>query len=303
VGTPSNPAADKFGRSIQAIDYDPAGPASVASFLLKGIPPPSALYIERDDVLILEGVSNVGGDTITVNLRIFSVDNVIVPMQLKAVLPSNESLGTFSLPLVEGFLLSASALAGTATTRGQTFIRAFLNRGAFSVGQPGQLLFADYVTNQVSAGYPGGRFLSPTEGPGFLTGFPVTNPGNGLDWALNVIGGERWKVRSFNATLTTSATVANRQPQVKINDLGNNLFFGNPSGNIPASTVAQVTGSAAPQFAATVTTDIMVPIPPDLYLTGTPGALMTIGVVTAGLQAGDAWSNIRLMLERWLDNV
>lgn len=303
MGSPTNPTVDRFGRASVPVDYSPANAGNSVQFLFKGVQPPSETYIGRDDQLVIQACSLVGAEVVTVNVRILQPGGRIEENQF-VLRPSGTGVTlTTNNALAEGYLLSVSALCSAAITRGQTFARAFLNRGAFGIGAPGQLLFADYLTTAISTGFPGGRFLSPIEGPGFIASAFVTNPGAGADWFVVVQSNVRWRIRSILATLTTNATVANRQVTVFASQGGTKFFVGPAVQNIPAGTVAQVTAMGVSPVVAADTTKVMIPLPPDLILTGTAGFVQTLGVLTGNIQAGDQWSAIQVFVEQWLDNV
>ncbi len=279
------------------------GPSHSVTFKLLDVAPPSLVYIERDDSLLVSGMTQAGGDNITINVRVLKPNGEIQTHQFVLQAPATHAIASATFAMSEGFLLSVAAQGQVAVQRGVTFVRAVLNRGASGTGQPAYLLFADYVTTAISTGFPFGRVLSPVEGPGSISSVTMANPGAGVDWSIATIGNERWRIRAFTATLTTSATVANRQVQFRLFDPAGNIFFGPPSGNIPATTVAQVSGCAVAVTSVVVATDIAVPIPVDLVTTGQTGIVQSVGVQTIGIQAGDQWSAIRLHVERWLDNV
>lgn len=279
------------------------GPSHSVTFETLKVAPPSLVYIERDDSLLVSGMTQTGGDNITINVRVLKPNGEIQTHQFVLQTPATHALVTATFALSEGFLLSIAAQAQTATTRGATFVRGVLNRGASGTGQPAYLLFADYVTVAISVGFPFGRILSSVEGPGAISPIAVSNPAPGADWSIAVTANERWRLRAFNAQLLTSATVANRQVQFRLFDSIFTMFLGPPSGNIPASTTAQVSGAAVATTSVVIATDIAVPIPPDLVLTSQAGIVQSVGVQTINIQAADQWSNIRLHVERWLENV
>lgn len=300
MSTPPNPTVNKYGQPQEAVSYQPAGPANSITFAFQNILPPSALYITRDDVLVLQAASSAVNEEITVNVRLLLPDGRIQDMQFEIFPPNTRVVTIASFPLAEGFLLSLSATCDNATTRGATFLRAFLNRGAYGTGLPGQTLVADYVTQFIGAGYPGGRILAPVEGPGRIYQLNSTLPGAGADWLFVVPSNVRWRIVSIEAQLTTAVAVANRSTNISLAMGGAAPSFkGEPDSVIPASTVAVVSYSPAPIIAALVNTVVNVPIPPDNRLIG--GDQITS--LTANLQAADQWTQAILTVEEWLDNV
>lgn len=297
---------------------------NVVSFAFQNIGPPSPLYIQRDDVLVVEGISAIA-DSLNVVARLLLATPPIpgqpdtqLPPGAKITgmvggtpivtigptfkIPANNTAALVTIPLAEGYLLSLAVAAVTGSTiRGQTFVRAWIARGPASVTNPnaGLLLTADYVVKGQPTTWPGGRVISSVEGPGNLAVETVANPAAGADWSLAITTQQRWRIAALNAQLLTSAAAGNRTVRLQLKDSGAVVFYQSaPSANIPASTTAQV--SAGPgQVTSTVdATTINVTLPGTPYLTQT----MTLAVSTLGLLAGDQWSAIRVATEEWMDN-
>lgn len=255
------------------------------------------LYLQRDDQLVLQAVTSTTGEAVTFNIRLLLADGTLVPIQQTVRPPNNRTVASVTVSLDEGYLLSVSCICGQAAQRGWTFARAFVNRGAFGTGQPGQLLFSDYVTTQVSGGYPGGRITSPTEGPGALKAAQVAAPGAGLDWAISVPSNARWRLLSAIATLTTAVAVANRQVQISVGVGAGEVYRGSPNQNIVASTTARVSFSSAPQSFALMPTNVHVPIPVSIYM----GLGDVLSTNTLNIQAADQWGIPTVGVEEWID--
>jgi hypothetical protein len=277
---------------------------SQVTFAFRGVQPPSTLYVDVDDQLILSAATSqtAPAEVVTVNVRLLLPNGRIEDMQF-VIRPTSRSAIRSSFALAQGYILSISAVAGTAITRGATFLRIYIQRNGLPAVSPAQMLFADYVTTLATAAYPNGRVLSSLEGPGLLYGVSQSNPAAGADFIVSVPVNAHWKVRSLAATLTTSATVANRQPSINVSDLTGVKFRGFPLQNIAASTVALISAYPATPYTSVVATDFTLPLPPDLYMTGAPATSDNINSVTVGIQAADQWSAIRLLVEEWLDNV
>lgn len=293
-------------KNASPSDRTPApltGPSSAVQFAFQGLQPPSNLYINVDDQLVISGATSQSAETITVNVRLLMPNGRLEDMQFFIKPGNTRTVLKQSFPLAEGFLLSMSASAAVAKTRGQTYVRVSLQRSAGGAGQPAYCLMADYVTTQSVPGYPNGRVLSPSEGPGNVYTFPVSNPGAGADWIQTVPVNARWRVRSWTALLTTSASAGNRNVQSVLNVSLGTSFQLPAAVSIPASTSAVVTASGLSPYTGALTTSVAVPLPPDCVLSGVSGSLMQLGTITAGLLAGDQWSAINLLIEEWLDNV
>lgn len=294
------------GKNQSASDVTPAplsGPSSVVSFEFQKIQPPSMLYVNVDDQLIISGASSQTGEVITVNVRLLLPTGRIEDMQFQLRPANTRTVLKQSFGLAEGYLLSMSASASVAVTRGQTFLRVALQRSAGGAGQPAALILADYVTTQSVPGYPNGRILSPTEGPGQIYIYVGTNPGAGNQWQQNVPVNARWRVRGVQSTFTTSGTAGNRFPGITVLVGGNTVWTSYCLAAVIASTTQLVVAGSLTPYTSGVTTVSMLGLPPDLVISGVTGFQMLIQSLTSGMLAGDAYTGIALLVEEWLDNV
>ena len=282
-------------------DYTPARPSNVVSWQLKRLPPPSPLYITRDDVLRVTVVCGLGAETVTCNYRLLrAADGVVVAGQFTVRSTAAYSFATINQQMAEGFLLSVSCQAASAVTRGQTFVRMSIANGALGTAQPAYMLMADYVTTRMAPGFPNGRVISSTEGPGWIHRVAVGSPAAGVDWSFAVPANARWRLQFVVARLLTNATAGNRLPNLFVNDdTATRVWSMAASANIPASTNAQFTCQAATPLTPQDATYSIVVLAPNL----TMGPNSTFGVTTAGLLGTDQWSQISMDVEEWMDNV
>lgn len=142
------------------------------------------------------------------------------------------------------------------------------------------------------------RFLSYTGffRPGLRRAVPVPAPAAGADWIINVPGGVEWFPLSIFATLTTSATVANRDPQLTVVYDGLTVFQGHNIQNITASQVKNFT------WTHNVTTPSAAPAGNSWLYPGPRFNIAqggTLGTVTVALSAADQWSNITVLVEEY----
>lgn len=115
-------------------------------------------------------------------------------------------------------------------------------------------------------------------------------PAAGADWS-NVPGVGKTPL-CVRARLVASATVANRTPQLVVTDGGGNTLFFAPAA--PAQTAGQTVdycwypGAPITTAAGAVVLGPMPALP--------LAANWTVGTVTGGLQAGDQWSALNIVL-------
>jgi len=298
--TPTNPGQP---GPMQPSDYTPAASSQVVSWQLRRLPPPSSLYVTVDDVLRVAAATSQANEVVTVSYRLIrAADGKLVYGQLTIAPANTRVLKVVDNPLAEGFLLSVSCKAAVATTRGQTFVRLFLNPKILGPGQPGFMFMADYVTTAMAPGFPNGRTIAPSEGPGWMRAISVGLPGAGNDWILNVPTNTRWRLQGVRAALQADATVGNRNVTLVANSSG----FLAWQALAPAAQVAGqgITYSWAPGLFTGVSTTY------GIAATAIPyGHILTsantdsVQTVTLGMDVGDQWQGIIVSVEELLDNV
>lgn len=289
LGSPA-PGTDDF----QVYTSRPA-----VGFLSKAVQPPSHVYIEVNDVLQCSIASSLAGEVVTVSYRILKPTGEIVKGQFRVAVVTQRVISSNTEPLPEGFLLSISCKATLATTRGQTFVRMFLTDQSFGANQPSAMLLADYVTNSLAPGFPYGRVLAPTEGPGSLATYAASVPLAGHEWSITLPANTRWKVISILASLATSAAVANRTPGVFVQSAGALIWQAMPQGAVAAAQVANASYSSTPTQNAASPLFLNNALPSPCYLSGTA----RLGSQTLNIDAADQYGAINLLVEEWLDNV
>jgi hypothetical protein len=280
-----------------------SGTSSAIAFAFQGVQPPSLLYVDVDDQLILQAASSQTAEVVTVNVRLLLPNGRLEDMQFPIRPANTRTVLRQSFALAQGYILSVSAVAAVAATRGQTFLRVATQRSASGAGNPAQMLFADYVTTQATSAYPNGRILAPTEGPGLVQAFTVANPAAGVDWSQTVPVNSRWRVRSWNATFTASAAAGNRSVAALLSGPAGALWQLSALVNVIASSVTLFSAGGIVPYTGINTSLLGLPLPPDLILTGSSLIPTVLGTQTFGILAGDQWSAIHLLIEEWLDNV
>lgn len=298
---------------------------NLVQFRFQKVDPPSALYIQRDDVLVFEGASQSANDVVTITARLLLPfaqapgqpdappaagvaggpivgPGYVTVIQRQLALTASLTLFSLPIPLTEGYLLSAAANSANAAERGQTFVRAWVNRAAVVLISPSApfYLFSDYVTQSQQASWPSGRLVPPTDGDGFISTYAVGNPAAGSDLSFTAHSPGRVRLATFTAKLVTSATVANRFPSFQVIDSSTDVLFTvQDTVAVPASTTVtyslapggtNVRGGGAPIF-------VTMPLPSPFI--GVP--TLSVKSVTQGIAAGDQWSAIFAGTEEWLD--
>jgi hypothetical protein len=233
-----------------------------------------------------------------------SKSGVIVPINVMFPIAAATTPLSKVLDMAEGYLMSVAVSATSATARGQTFVRAFILRGSANVANLSYLLLSDYATTLTSVGWPFGDVRQPTDGQGLLFGLGTAQPAAGADFTISapVVNG-RAVMLSAQATLTTSATVANRIVTARMTAIGGAQDVGTFPANqsIPASTVAKVTFAPGAQGSLVAPTIVNVMMPNTVFFTENAPTSLRLTTTTLNLQAGDQWSNIMLLAQNWAD--
>lgn len=277
-----------------------SGPANLLRFVTDGVQPPTRVYVQRDDKLYISLMSSFAGITVVVNYRVLQPNGQITSQQQQIVIATAYTPQTALFDIGEGLLLSLSATCGTAGQRGICFMRTGVARNGLLLINAAATLFADYIAQGSPAGWPDGRVLDPTESTGFIKNITVGNPAAGADFTSTVPTQAKWIVRHFSALLTTSAAAGARNARLFIDfGVAPVLELIPSQADQAASLATQYSiGAAAVAGSAAALANTWAATSP-LVMLGT----YRIGTSTAGILAGDQWSNIRITVEEWLVGV
>jgi hypothetical protein len=280
--------------------------------------------VQRDDTLVVTGWATRLTHTLQVTVRLLlapfpiggqpgspnpqdeppppSATNTIQTITaLLQVAAANATTQAISIPLSEGYLLSVAVVeqSTNAPTRGVCFCRAFISRGPTQVTGPfaARVLLADYVVSNGPIGWPEGRVLAPTEGPGDLRAIAVGNPAAGSDWTFTVPANTRMRIQAVGMTFVASAAVANRNVRLMFSDGGNPYWRSSGQAVITAGQTKGIYGS--PQSVVqNLGGEMNIPTPIGLIML----AGQLIQSATQALDAGDQFSQIIIEVEEWVDN-
>jgi hypothetical protein len=127
----------------------------------------------------------------------------------------------------------------------------------------------------------------------YVRGIQVLPPAAGAEFSVTAPGQGTWRVVALSAVLTASAAVANRLPA---------LTWNTSDGMVASSpATAAVTAALSTRFSALAgAIGAGVAAGPQLWATPTDGFVLlpghSLASVTAGLDAADQWSAIRLLV-------
>lgn len=268
--------------------------------LQRGVSPPAAMWVNADDFLFLHCRNSLAGVTVQVAARLLEPDGRITTPAFTLAPTSDRTLNTASQQLYSGWLLSATAtVSGTPLpTRGQTYCVLKLQRSPAISALNHYLLGGDYISGSYGLQWPSGRLSPSLDGQGIMRSVLGTAPAAGADWSQAAPTSGRWRIRFITVSLTTSATVANRNPLLQFTD-GTNLLLETEN------TIAQLAGTTV-RYSWYISgnlgvnqglTNFALPLP-EHYLF----PAWVVRVVTGGLQAADQWTAPRFAVEEWLED-
>ena len=137
-----------------------------------------------------------------------------------------------------------------------------------------------------------------TDGPGTTKSIAGTNPAAGNEITEAVPANAVWQIDGLYASLTTDATVADRQVHVTVDD-GTSTVFESVSASVQAASLTHDYSIGPHGITATVVaTTHWIPLG--------PGLLMNAGhrILTATdlIESGDDWSAPQLVVKEWHDD-
>lgn len=209
----------------------------------------------------------------------------------------------FNVSTDAGYLLNCSLgiLGDTITRIGQLFVQLALVRGRGDAAVEVGTILQGYIATSHWIAFPGSPIQHSFEGPGYKHVEIQPAPAAGTEVILSVPEHALWRLYSAYAVFVASAAAANRFPQFGVNagfgttlwrvqaplivtaGLGFNIFW---VPNVPWGPAATAIANA-----------VNAPLPEPAYAL----SLGTIRTETPNIQAGDQWSELRVVVEEWLD--
>lgn len=258
--------------------------------------PSQQIYLQRNDLLAFNVLTNGNNISLRIDYRWLTPEGEIKEGESNQLFISGS--GFFSFPLYEGWLLSFAARVTSAPVLYQlNFLQAFITRAQVPNSQSPMyaLFWQGFIYQNTANGWPGTPAREITDGPGIIRSVTGSTPGIGNEISETVTTQRRWNLLAFRATLTTSATVANRSPVLLFTDGALTFFRGQCYFTQTASVGAFYSAAQNPPGATPTNGDqvltTMLPMPLK--------AGFKIQTNTLGLQAGDQWSAPQYLVQEW----
>lgn len=248
----------------------PDGVRQEVTFLMKGVPPPSPLFIEKDDFLLLSYFCTDANYSIDVIGRLLTPDGEIRPFCHSFLTVAADDWTNLIFTLDTGFLLSVSIVARTTIcSRGSFFASLFIARSRVTPYLLGYHLCQGYASYCDSLGWPPGYYESHLSPPGRLTQNDIQDPAAGANLSYTRTARTLWLIKTIFFIFSTDATVADRQVILLIDDGTNNRFVSEP-GPAQAASLARgyffIQGWPYKETAFDSQGNIRLPLPNTLWL-------------------------------------
>jgi len=269
----------------------------LATFQERGLLPPAGVYVTQDDTIQLRSWAPTGNQTVRVTLRMLNNSGVVSTCFKEIAVAANGATAQVdTIQGDEGFLLSAS-VDSDAIQRGLCYVQLIIRRGTGASDlQLGQVLMQGYVYITGMLAYPQSPNVQSVDGRGALRIITVATPAAGAEWTQTVPAGREWIVRAITWTFVASAVVASRLLFVIYNDGGaTNIRL--PAGLVQTAS-QNVSYSFVPGSGTSLGAGLPIAIPAPAHLR--MGAGWNIGSLTAGIDAGDQYSNIALHVDEFI---
>lgn len=267
-------------------------------FGLRDVQPATNLYVALEDRLRVLIFNSVAGAEVDVNVRLQLPDGQVIPWRGQFFPTSNRASNSFEVDFAEGFLLDVSVSTPTAALRlGACYVVVQVIRGTGANAIVMRSLLANYLTTGMSVGWPEGPSAASVQDNGLVRSVQVSNPAAGSDWNVTVPTGARWQVQSVTEVFTASATVANRGLQLVADDGANILAIGEDQGSITAGQ----TGTFSFFLGANSIGGLAFNMASVAWVSPVLQQGFRVRSNTVGLQAGDQYSAIFLLVLEWIE--
>ena len=182
------------------------------TFLTREIPPPSPLYIDEEDYLLIQYFSPSYAGNAEFHARFLSLDGEIKPIHRDLIISLTNTYLASRIDLEPGFLLSAHLYTSDTTIpRGAVYARLSIARSRVPKEILGYLLAQGFLSYSETLGWPPGKFDTTFDHPGIHDAFLLQDPAAGANLDYSIPAARRYQLLALRIPFTTSATVADRQ--------------------------------------------------------------------------------------------
>jgi hypothetical protein len=257
-------------------------------------------YMRVDDNLRLTSYNALASVVLQFRYRFLDIEGGNVVAGQETQTPNTDRTAKTSIfPTPEGWLLGGEVFAsGAAPLLGQTYVVVEVVRGLASSATPLQVIAAGYLSAKQPLQFPALGPGASLDGAGALRSITGATPAAGAEIAESVPTGARWELLAFQTQFVTSAAVANRIPQLVIDDGANVVYRVGQAANQAASlTFRRSWFPGGPSAVADNANNVALGLPIGLRL----GAGYRLRTITTAIDAGDQYSAIQYVVREWLE--
>lgn len=259
---------------------------------------PGSVYLSGEDNLRIRSLNAATGVTLNVAGRTLNLDNQVRSFQFDHTPNTDRTAATTIGGLGPGWLLNFRvAITAGSPINGQCWVLVELVRGQTGATHVLGVLSSGYVTAQQPIGWPGATPTGTHAGDGVVRSITGTDPAANVEVSETVPTGARWHLLAVSVSLVTDANVANRFPQLVIDDGATTIFAADPAAAQAASLTRRYNASVGGERLDSVDTNKQWSLPIDLPLL----AGYRIRTATTNRQATDNFGAPQLLVREWLE--
>jgi hypothetical protein len=283
---PSTPQPSQIQTRPPFIAFDPAN-----------VPPSQYVYFQDNDFIVLNLFLINPSFAIQARYRYLDTHGEVKEGTFTTPQQFASGQVQFTFQIGEGWLLSiVLQQVQLAVAGGICFGQILFTRSSVGSIITQGVIWSGFVYLNTANGWPGLPGKDISDGTGFLHPIIGTTPAAGAEINELVPTQRRWQLLSLIAFLTTSATVANRNPGFKIlADSGNLEYKIHTNAAQTASTSINYILTPGQTFYNDTVGQQLIPFPALILLRGG----FRIQSDTVGLQAGDQWSAPQYVVTEW----
>jgi hypothetical protein len=264
------------------------------SFNVADVPPTQFLYLQDNDFISLNILSNAGATpSVTAKYRYLTPDN-----EVKEGSAVTGSGSFFQFIIGEGWLLSLALSTNASDSTIWTYVQVLLERQSLTVHGTNtdyEVIWEGYVPQRIAEGWPDTPSKQISDGAGTLRSITGTTPAAGAEINEVVPTFRRWLLLALKASLTTGVAVANRFPGVRITDGALTSYLIHVSIAQAASLTQGFNFAPGQPFFNDTTGNFLIPLPQPIWLK----AGFQLKTDTVALQAADQWTAPQYLVMEW----
>lgn len=277
--------------------FEPGTLPPAITFQVTKSPPPSNLYVTKQDTLRVRLLNAAVGASFALAMRVLLVDGTVLYSRQDLLSSTDRFQQDTFVVLPEGFIIGLSVFyVAFPPVPGATYCVISLVRSSGIDVNHTHTLCSGQLLPGAPLGWPPGKLDAPTANAGQIVAYTAPDPGVGNEIVVTVPPRARWRICSFCCFFVTSAVVGTRQLRFRSQLAGAALFTSMASAAVAAGDNRRVTWGPGLNDCPVIGGDITTAIPDNFHAL----AGWTLESSTNGLDPGDSYINVRYVVEEWL---